>query len=113
MTRRLALLVLLAACSSAPAPTDDVRSIYGRVPVYGHAAPLVIDGDTAWGAWNGRDRLILIDTSASPDMQWVTRYHEACHVALDDAGVEVGASLVERVCDAIAMQRLAEHWHAR
>lgn len=67
-------------------------------------------GEELWGVWEGEDRTIRIDESASLRYQWHTFFHELMHVALCDSGIAhlLPDESQEALCDAVATARLAE-----
>lgn len=70
------------------------------------------DGAACWGLWDDATRTITLDAGATPQHRWWTAYHELCHVALSDSGLDEGmhAKLVEAVCNAVATARMRERF---
>lgn len=70
------------------------------------------DGTECWGLWDDSTRTISLDRSANRRHQWKVLYHEQCHVALGDAGLDNGIhdELLEAICDAVATARMRERF---
>lgn len=92
-----------------PIPTL-VRGAGGPITVRRVKCPRGSDGEEAWGTWDEGRRAIRLDRNASPDHQWRTLFHELCHAAFDDAGLEavLEDSAQEALCRAIATARIQE-----
>ena len=78
-----------------------MQTTTGTVKVeYTH--PVVVQGDTAWGAYLPKQRLVLIDST----LPWRSRYHflehERCHAVLNDEEVVLDSLQEEKVCEAWA-----------
>lgn len=117
MRRLLPLLLPLIGCSNSPVTNPrqsradaETPSFYdapaGRVSVI--LTPKLLQTDSAYGTWDWGKRLIRLDKSLSPAARRYTYFHETCHQMLDDAGVKLRSEDEERVCDAIALHRVAE-----
>ena len=97
----------IAAIPAPPPFPAFVHTAYGPVRVILRPT-LYLDGDSLYGAWYPHIRTIFVRDSLSP---WLTRAvleHEVCHVALTDYEVTLPEPVEERVCDAIARQRIIE-----
>jgi hypothetical protein len=117
------VVVLLATCTSCFAIPERVEptfrwSRFIPATLAGPAGPVrvelsrdvVVDGDSAWGAFYEGERVIRIDTTAATAHQLRVFYHEATHVALSDAGLEdvIPPAMQEAICNAVATARMAE-----
>jgi hypothetical protein len=71
---------------------------------------ILVGEDSAWGAYDPEHRVIFVDSTAPLPHQLRIYYHEATHVALNDAGLDdlLEPHLLEAICNAMATARVAE-----
>lgn len=106
------LVVGAASMAAAPSPSRTegcpvkaVPSVYGPVPV--ECVPnLEVDGDPVYGAFYPLERRIRLRAGLPRDFTLGVVEHEACHVALSDADIEPPPPIAEKICDAMASQRM-------
>lgn len=86
-------------------PAKTVPSAWGAVPVVCEP-DLKVDGDPVYGAYFPLERVIKLRANLPKDFMQGVLEHETCHLALGDAHIEPPPEIAERVCDAIAVQRV-------
>ena len=84
----------------------------GMVTVVLKKNPKHEDGTACWGLWEEHIRTITVDEGATPRHQWKVYYHELCHVAITDAGLDdiLEDRVHEAICNAYACQRMRERF---
>jgi len=94
-----------AASPSMGCVARSVSSVYGPVPV--ECVPnLEVDGEPVYGAFFPLERRVRLRAGLPDDYARAVLEHEACHIALTDADIEPPPEVTERLCDAIAAQRV-------
>lgn len=76
--------------------------------------PRTLSGDadeTVYGEWHQVTRTVRVVARLRRDAAWPVLFHELVHADLDDYGVTLPHDDVERVCDALALARMA--WFRR
>lgn len=86
-------------------PADKVPSVFGPVPV--KCVPgLTVDGEDVYGAYFPMERIIRLRAGLPRDFMRGVLEHETCHLAMTDADLDPPPEIAERICDAIATQRM-------
>jgi hypothetical protein len=67
-----------------------------------------MESQQAFGIFNWAKRTIEIDSELEPHAAHLTLFHEAMHVILMDAGIQMDEVTEERLCDTYAAHRVAE-----
>lgn len=85
-----------------PPLPDCLPSPLGAIPVDVVDEVLATDKGTIMGTFDPVNRVIKIRAGMGAAVSWQTLLHEATHMVLSDAGVQLSEDQHESVCDAIA-----------
>ena len=86
--------------AAGPVPVERVDNL--RDPEY--------PSRSLYGLWVPDSRLIKIERGVGLETAWQTLFHEQFHAWIDDNGVELGKTTLERLCEMYGSGRMGEWW---